>query len=55
MNSKDKCQPTFHRYYSLEPQAMEDGSRILVISVCSNCGEVLEYRTSIRKDESKGK
>lgn len=43
-----KCDDCCHRYYSLEPQAMEDGSRILVISVCANCGHVLEHRTSIK-------
>lgn len=46
---QDICEATCHRYYSLEPQAMEDGSEILVISVCSNCGDVIEYRTSIRE------
>lgn len=45
---KQKCDPTFHRYYSLDPQATETGSHILVISICSNCGEVLEHRTSIK-------
>lgn len=45
---KKKCDDTFHRYYSLDIQAMEDGSRILVISICSNCGDAIEYRTSIK-------
>jgi len=45
---EEKCQSTYHRYYSLEPQAYEDGSMILVISVCSNCGDVREHRTSIK-------
>jgi len=43
-----KCDDTFHRYYSLDPQSMEDGSKILVISICSNCGDAIEYRTSIK-------
>lgn len=46
--TKEVCRSTYHRYYSLEPQAMDDGSRILVISICSNCGDVLEHRTSIK-------
>jgi hypothetical protein len=46
--TKKVCQDTYHRYYSLDPQAYDDGSMILVISVCSNCGDVLEHRTSIK-------
>lgn len=50
-DSKKKCEPTYHRYYSLEPQATEDGSQILIISICSNCGDPIEYRTSIKKEK----
>jgi hypothetical protein len=47
-HTADECQPGYHRFYSLEPQSYEDGSMILVISVCSNCGKAIEYRTSIK-------
>jgi hypothetical protein len=53
MTKRAKCEETFHRYYSLNPQAMEDGSKILVISVCANCGDVLEHRTSIKEEKGK--
>lgn len=48
-HSKPKltCDPMFHRYYSLEPLATENGNKILIVSICSNCGDAIEYRTSI--------
>jgi len=48
-NKRTECDPIFHRFYSLEPQATEDGSKILVISICANCGKAIEYRTAIKK------
>jgi hypothetical protein len=48
-SSQTECDPTYHRFYSLDPQAMEDGSKILVISICANCGKAIEYRTSIKE------
>lgn len=51
MTKQQECEATFHRFYSLDPQATEDGSKILVISICSNCGKAIEYRTSIKKPE----
>jgi hypothetical protein len=50
-STREKCESTYHRYYSLEPQATEDGSQILIISICSNCGDPIEYRTSIKKEK----
>ncbi len=47
MGDKKKCDPTFHRYYSLDPMGVESTGAVLVISICSNCGDVLEHRTQI--------
>jgi len=44
---REKCEPTYHRYYSLDPQGVETTGEILIISVCSNCGDVQEYRTYV--------
>lgn len=42
---KKKCEPTFHRYYSLDPVQVESQGKVVVISVCSNCSDpqVFEY------------
>jgi len=45
---EEKCEPTFHRYYSLDPQGVESTGEILVISVCANCGDVKEHRTYVK-------
>lgn len=44
---REKCEGTFHRYYSLDPCGVENTGEILVISICSNCGDVREYRTHV--------
>ena len=44
---EEKCQSTYHRYYSLDPLGVDTTGEVLVISVCSNCGDVLEYRTKV--------
>lgn len=38
--TKKKCDETFHRYYSLDPIQVESRGKVVVISVCSNCGDV---------------
>lgn len=43
-----ECEPTYHRFYSLEPCGDEETGNILVISVCANCSKVSEYRTNIK-------
>lgn len=45
-----ECEPTYHRYYSLEPIGDEETGAVLVISVCSNCSATKEYRTNIKKE-----
>lgn len=43
-----ECEPIYHRFYSLEPIGDEETGTVLVISVCSNCSKVNEYRTNIK-------
>lgn len=47
VNDRAKCEPTYHRYYSLDPFAVEATKEILIVSVCANCGHAIEYRTTI--------
>jgi hypothetical protein len=49
-----KCEPTYHRYYSLDPIGDESTGSVLVISVCSNCSDVKEYRTNVRQQVADG-
>jgi hypothetical protein len=48
-----QCEPGFHRFYSLEPIGDETSHEILVISICSNCGFPLEYRTHMGVDNAR--
>ena len=43
-----ECEPTYHRFYSLEPIGDEESGTVLVISVCANCSKAIEYRTNIK-------
>ena len=44
---KKKCEATYHRYYSLDPIGVEDTGEIVVVSICANCGDPIEYRTKV--------
>lgn len=41
------CEDTSHRYYSLDPVGVENTGEVLVISICANCGDPIEYRTQV--------
>ena len=44
-----QCQPGYHRYYSLEPIGNENTGEVLIVSICSQCGHALEYRTKVSR------
>lgn len=52
----EPCDPTRHRFYSLEPTLVESQGKVVIFSICSNCAhpEVFEYFV-IPQLDSKGK
>jgi len=45
---EDKCRGE-HRFFALDPVGIEDMGQILVVLVCTSCGEPKELRIQVAK------
>lgn len=51
-HKREECDPTFHRYFALEPILDPATSALTIILVCTNCGKPRRYDLNLSKREA---
>lgn len=46
-----ECEPTYHRYFAMEPMQDEKTGGVTIILVCTNCGKPIRYDLNILNTE----